>query len=88
MNLDGTRTARTGLGQRKKRSKTEKLVRRQQKLVSSKESTEKRINYNEFPTLKSIEVAKAEKIQLVSSKESTGKRIKSNVFPTTNPNEF
>jgi len=78
MNLDGTRTARTGLGQRKKKSKTEKLVRRQQKLFSSKESTEKLINYNEFPTLKSIEESKAEKIQLVSSKESTEKRIKSN----------
>ena len=82
MNLDGTRTARTGLGQRKKRSKTEKLVRRQRKLFSSKESTEKLINYNEFPTLKSFEEAKAEKMkaekmQLVSSKESTEKRIKS-----------
>jgi len=85
MNLDGS-LPRAGLGQRKKRSKAEKLARQQQKLVSPKEPTEQRIRSNEFPTLKTIEEAKAEKIQLVSSKESTEKRIKSNVFPTTNPN--
>jgi hypothetical protein len=85
MNLDGT-LPRAGLGQRKKRSKAEKLVRQQQKLISPKEPTEQRIRSNEFPTLKTLEEAKAEKIQLVSSKESTEKRIKSNVFPTTNPN--
>jgi len=72
MNLDGT-LPRAGLGQRKKRSKAEKLVRRQQKLVSSEESTENRVRSNEFPTLKTIVEAKAEKIQLVSSKESTKK---------------
>ena len=60
-------------GQRKKKSKAEKLVRRQQKLVSSEESTENRVKSNEFPTLKTIVEAKAEKIQLVSSKESTKK---------------
>jgi len=85
MNLDGS-LPRAGLGQRKKRSKAEKLARQQQKLVSPKEPTEQRIRSNEFPTLKTIVEAKAEKIQLVSSKESTEKRIKSNVFPTTNPN--
>jgi hypothetical protein len=84
MNLDGS-LPRAGQGQRKKRSKAEKLARQQQKLVSPKEPTEQRIRSNEFPTLKTIEKAKAEKIQLVSSKESTVKRIKSNVFPTTNP---
>lgn len=72
MNLDGT-LPRAGLGQRKKRSKAEKLAREQQKLVSPKEPTEQRIRSNEFPTLKTIVEAKAEKIQLVSSKESTKK---------------
>ena len=81
MNLDGSRTARTGLGQRKKKSKTEKLVRRQRKLFSSKESTEKLINYNEFPTLKSIEEALK---STEKSKESTEKRIKSNKSVASN----
>jgi len=81
MNLDGT-LPRAGLGQRKKRSKAEKLAREQQKLVSPKEPTEQRIRSNEFPTLKTIVEAKAEKIQLVSSKESTKKPRRQLKAPT------
>jgi len=81
MNLDGT-LPRAGQGQRKKRSNAEKLAREQQKLVSPKEPTEQRIRSNEFPTLKTIVEAKAEKIQLVSSKESTKKPRRQLKAPT------
>ena len=86
MNLDGT-LPRAGLGQRKKRSKAEKLAREQQKLVSPKEPTEQRIRSNEFPTLKTIVEAKAEKIQLVSSKKSTKQPRWQQLKASTNPTD-